>query len=84
MAPNLNVDQASHVTGIDAGPYTSDDAELRTLTHAAIGAIQSTLFHKGGLPTEQLADLVCACAEAVLFSGIEPVSDQPPHDTGRR
>ncbi|HEY4017627.1 MAG TPA: TetR/AcrR family transcriptional regulator [Pseudonocardiaceae bacterium] len=52
-------------------PDTSD-AELRTLAHAAIGAIQSTLFHQSGLPAEHLADLVCACAEAVLFSETTP------------
>jgi AcrR family transcriptional regulator len=50
----------------------TNDAELRALVHAAIGAIQSTLFHQSGLPAEQLADLLCACAEAVLFSATAP------------
>ncbi|HVV23747.1 MAG TPA: TetR/AcrR family transcriptional regulator, partial [Pseudonocardiaceae bacterium] len=45
------------------------DAALRALVHAAIGAIQSTLFHASGLPDEQLADLLSASAEAVLFVG---------------
>jgi AcrR family transcriptional regulator len=44
------------------------DTELRALAHAAIGAIQSTLFYASGLPAGQLADLMCTCAEAVLFS----------------
>lgn len=48
------------------------DAELRALAHAAIGAIQSTLFYSSGLPREQLADLMCASAEAVLFSAPRP------------
>ncbi|HEX5406015.1 MAG TPA: TetR/AcrR family transcriptional regulator [Pseudonocardiaceae bacterium] len=52
-------------------PDTSD-AELRALAHAAIGGIQSTLFYQSGLPAEQLADLLCAAAEAVLFSATTP------------
>lgn len=48
------------------------DAELRALAHAAIGAIQSTLFYHSGLPAELLAELLCAAAEAVLFSVTEP------------
>jgi AcrR family transcriptional regulator len=48
------------------------DAELRALVHAAIGAIQSTLFHSSGLPTAQLADLMTVSAQAVLFSSRKP------------
>ena len=50
----------------------TNDAELRTLAHAAIGAIQSTLFHQSGLPATQLADLMAASAEAVLFASTTP------------
>lgn len=49
-----------------------NDAELRARAHAAIGAIQSTLFYQSGLPAERLADLMCVAAEAVLFSDVEP------------
>ena len=45
------------------------DREVRLAVHAAIGAIQSTLFYASGLPDEQLAGLVSASAEAVLFAG---------------
>jgi AcrR family transcriptional regulator len=49
-----------------------NDAELRARAHAAIGAIQSTLFYQSGLPDDRLADLMCVAAEAVLFSASEP------------
>lgn len=48
-----------------------NDAELRARAHAAIGAIQSTLFYSSGLPDERLTDLMCEAAEAVLFSSPE-------------
>ncbi len=57
-------------------PETSD-AELRALAHAAIGGIQSTLFYPAACREEQLAELLCASAEAVLFS------DTGRHERGR-
>ena len=43
-----------------------DDAEARTLVHAAIGAIQSPLFHNVGLPEERLRPALTQAARAVL------------------
>lgn len=45
-----------------------NDAELRARAHAAIGAIQSTLFYASGLAENQLVELMCHCAEAVLLA----------------
>jgi AcrR family transcriptional regulator len=45
----------------------ADDAALRALVHAAIGAVQSTLFYSSGLPGERLAALLTAAARATLF-----------------
>ncbi|WP_245650681.1 TetR/AcrR family transcriptional regulator [Nocardia harenae] len=42
------------------------DADARALVHAAIGAIQSTLFHNSGLPGGRLRELLTAAARAVL------------------
>lgn len=42
------------------------DAEVRATVHAAIGAIQSTLFHNTGLPEPQLRALLATAATAVL------------------
>lgn len=42
------------------------DAEVRATAHAAIGAVQSTLFHNAGLPEERLRDLLARAAGAVL------------------
>ncbi|MGQ4596615.1 TetR family transcriptional regulator [Nocardia sp. R6R-6] len=42
------------------------DADARALVHAAIGAIQSTLFHNTGLPEDRLRQLLAAAARAVL------------------
>jgi AcrR family transcriptional regulator len=44
-----------------------DDAFARTLVHAAIGAIQSTLFHNVGLPEDRLRSALAASARAALF-----------------
>jgi AcrR family transcriptional regulator len=44
------------------------DAELRARAHAAIGAIQSTLFYSSGLAEDRLVGLMCECAEAVLLT----------------
>jgi AcrR family transcriptional regulator len=43
-----------------------DDASARTLVHAAIGALQSTLFHNVGLPDDQLRVMLADAARAVL------------------
>lgn len=43
-----------------------DEAAARTLTHAAIGAIQSTLFHNVGSTEDRLHDLLHRSAIAVL------------------
>ncbi len=48
------------------------DGELRLAVHAAIGAIQSTLFFRSGLAPERLAELLDGMAHACL--GIEPAS----------
>jgi AcrR family transcriptional regulator len=48
------------------------DGELRLAVHAAIGAIQSTLFFRSGLPEERLAALLDTMAHGCL--GIEPAA----------
>ncbi len=45
----------------------SDDAVLRALVHAGVGAVHSTLFYSSGLPIDRLATLMATAAEAVLF-----------------
>ena len=52
----------------------ADDAALRALVHAAIGAVQSTLFYASGLPGERLAALMAAAAHATLFVPV-PAAD---------
>jgi AcrR family transcriptional regulator len=42
------------------------DADARAIVHAAIGAIQSTLFHNTGLPEDRLRQLLAGAARAVL------------------
>jgi len=42
------------------------DTEARTLVHAAIGAIQSSLFHNSGLDDGRLRELLTGAARAVL------------------
>jgi AcrR family transcriptional regulator len=44
-----------------------DDAVLRALVHAGIGAAHSTLFYRSGLPADRLARLMAAAAEATMF-----------------
>jgi AcrR family transcriptional regulator len=44
-----------------------DDAVLRALVHAGIGAVHSTLFYASGVPADRLAKLMAAAAEAVMF-----------------
>lgn len=43
-----------------------DDSYARTLVHAAISAIQSTLFHNVGLPEDRLRAVLADSAAAVL------------------
>jgi AcrR family transcriptional regulator len=45
----------------------ADDAVLRALVHAGIGAVHSTLFYSSGLPADRLAKLMAAAAEATMF-----------------
>ncbi|MDA8323751.1 MAG: TetR/AcrR family transcriptional regulator [Actinomycetota bacterium] len=47
-----------------------DDAEARAIVHAAIGAIQSTLFHNVGLPADRLRVVLTRSARSVL--GLNP------------
>lgn len=42
------------------------DSESRAVVHAAIGAIQSSLFHNSGLPTDRQRTLLTTAARAVL------------------
>lgn len=49
-----------------------DDATARTLAHAAIAAIQSTLFHNVGLPEDRLKETLTTSAMAVLDLGQSP------------
>jgi AcrR family transcriptional regulator len=49
------------------------DGELRLAVHAAIGAIQSTLFFRSGLAPERLAELLDVMAHGCL--GIEPADE---------
>ena len=42
------------------------DSDARALVHAAIGAIQSALFHASGLPGERLRELLTGSAVAIL------------------
>ncbi|MDA8118297.1 MAG: TetR/AcrR family transcriptional regulator [Actinomycetota bacterium] len=46
-----------------------DDATARALVHAAISAIQSTLFHNVGLPGERQREILARAAKAVLAPG---------------
>ena len=54
----------------------ADDAALRALVHAAIGAVQSTLFYSSGLPGERLAALMAAAAHATLFVPVPTANPQ--------
>ncbi|MEP7024258.1 MAG: TetR/AcrR family transcriptional regulator [Actinomycetota bacterium] len=45
------------------------DEEGRALVHAAIGVIQSALFHHSALPQARLAELLTTSARAVLAAG---------------
>jgi AcrR family transcriptional regulator len=48
------------------------DGELRVVVHAALGAVQSTLFFRSGLPPERLAALLDGIAHACL--GVTPAA----------
>jgi AcrR family transcriptional regulator len=49
------------------------DGELRLAVHAAIGAIQSTLFFRSGLAADRQADLLDAMVHACL--GVPPAAE---------
>jgi AcrR family transcriptional regulator len=51
------------------------DGELRLAAHAAVGAIQSTLFFRSGLPDARLAALLSRIAHGCL--GVEPAGAEP-------
>jgi AcrR family transcriptional regulator len=42
------------------------DADARTVVHAAVGAIQSTLFHNSGLDADRLRELLTESARAIV------------------
>ncbi|OXR43152.1 hypothetical protein B7C42_04574 [Nocardia cerradoensis] len=42
------------------------DADARAMVHAAIGAIQSSLFHNTGLPEDRLRQILADAGRAVL------------------
>lgn len=48
-----------------------DDAQARALVHAAIGAIQSSLFHNVGLDEDRTSVLLSRAAHAVLQLGLD-------------
>lgn len=48
-----------------------DDAQARALVHAAIGAIQSSLFHNVGLDEDRTSVLLSRAAHAVLRLGLQ-------------
>ena len=66
----LYVEEWVHVLAV-LRPGLSD-AHLRTLVHAAIGAIQSVLFFTSGLPDDELADLLLAVAQATTYASPVP------------
>jgi AcrR family transcriptional regulator len=51
-----------------------DDVTARTMVHAAISAIQSTLFHEAGLAEDRLRRVLSASARAVLE--VEPALEE--------
>ena len=51
------------------------DGEVRLAVHAAIGAIQSTLFFRSGLARERLTELVEVMAHGCLGTTPVPVSE---------
>ncbi len=60
----LYIEEWVHLLGeLDA---SLDESMARTLTHTAIGAIQSTLFHQVSIPEDDLRDVLSRSAIAVL------------------
>jgi AcrR family transcriptional regulator len=53
------------------------DGEVRLAVHAAIGAIQSTLFFRSGLAGERLTELLEVMAHGCLGTVHAPVSEPP-------
>ena len=70
----LYIEEWVHV--LEALRPQADDAALRALVHAAIGAVQSTLFYASGLPAGRLAALMAAAARATLFVPIPAAGPQ--------
>ncbi len=60
----LYLEEWVHIVG-ELSPELND-AEARAVVHAAIGAIQSTLFHNVGLPGERLRSVLARAARSVL------------------
>ncbi len=58
------------------------DGELRLAVHAAIGAIQSTLFYRSGLAPDRLGELLDTCAHACL--GVDPAPSLAHTDVNHR
>lgn len=58
------------------------DAELRVAVHAAIGAIQSTLFFRSGLPASRLAAVLRSAAHGCL--GVAPAQNPVNKDSPER
>jgi hypothetical protein len=52
------------------------DSEVRLTVHAAIGAIQSILFHNSGLPQPRLVELLDTMAHSCL--GVPPAGGVSP------
>jgi AcrR family transcriptional regulator len=71
----LYLEEWVHILGV-LRPKVND-VILRALVHAAVGAIQSTLFCQSGLTQQQLGDLLASVAEAALFV-TEPTSGVLP------
>jgi AcrR family transcriptional regulator len=59
------------------------EAEARLAVHAAIGAIQSTLFFRSGLPDGRLTDLLAEMAHACLGTAAARRSGPPARSADR-
>ena len=66
------------------GPLRPDlsDGEVRLLVHAAIGVLQSILFHDLGVPEPRVEELLVAAAHACLGVTPAPTLAAVPSDEG--
>lgn len=64
--PSAEAGLAARVHLVDELDPGLTDSDGRALVHAAIGAIQSALFHTSGLPAERLRELLTSSAVAIL------------------